>query len=180
WGRIMNGGAWLTVDGVRIDVLLRDLDVVDPLCARAAAGAFDIDMLLGYVAGVPTYSVLAERAIAVPLFGAPMSPEEYPTRLAQSAPTRWRFNARFSLDYARKHAARGDTLAAVAQVAKAALEEAHARRCEAKQWVLNEKGLLARAGLAALQQRLHALPREPADLSAWVDDMQRLITGTDA
>jgi hypothetical protein len=29
WGRIMNGGAWLTVGGEKVDVLLRDLDVVE-------------------------------------------------------------------------------------------------------------------------------------------------------
>ena len=27
WGRIMNGGAWLTLAGTKVDVLLRDLDV---------------------------------------------------------------------------------------------------------------------------------------------------------
>src|SRR4051812_34254341 len=26
WGRIMNGGAWLTIDGQRVDLLYRDLD----------------------------------------------------------------------------------------------------------------------------------------------------------
>ena len=30
WGRIMNGGAWLTVGGEKVDVILRDLDVVEP------------------------------------------------------------------------------------------------------------------------------------------------------
>src|ERR1041384_7581038 len=35
WGRIMNGGAWLTVGGAKVDVLLRDLDVVDHWCALA-------------------------------------------------------------------------------------------------------------------------------------------------
>ena len=27
WGRIMNGGAWLSLGGMKVDVLLRDLDV---------------------------------------------------------------------------------------------------------------------------------------------------------
>src|SRR5436309_3937016 len=29
WGPIVNGGAWLTVDGVSVDVLFRDLDIVE-------------------------------------------------------------------------------------------------------------------------------------------------------
>ena len=28
WGRIMNGGAWLTVDGAKVDLIYRDLDDV--------------------------------------------------------------------------------------------------------------------------------------------------------
>jgi hypothetical protein len=180
WGRIMNGGAWLTVDGVKIDVLLRDLDVVDSLCARAERGSFDIDALLGYVAGVPTYSVLAERAVAVPLLGERVTGAEYPPRLAQAAPARWRYNARFSMDYAAKHAARGDALGTVAMAAKAAFEEAHARLCEKSQWVLNEKGMLERAGMADVQQRSQALPRTAAELSDWVIDFRKAVIGVAA
>lgn len=40
-----------------------------------------------------------------------------------------------------------DSRAAVALCTRADLEEAHARMADRGQWVLNEKGLLARAGL---------------------------------
>lgn len=168
WGRVMNGGAWLTIDGVKVDVLLRDLDVVDDFCARAERGSFDIDALLGYVAGVPTYSVLAERAVAVQLWGEPITGADYPPQLTQTAPARWRFNANFSLDYAEKHASRGDLIGTLAMATKAVFEEAHARLCERSQWVLNEKGMLERAGMSRMQESLHALPHAAADLSNWV------------
>jgi hypothetical protein len=173
WGRIMNGGAWLTIDAVRIDVLLRDLDVVDALCARAEQGSFDIDALLGYAAGVPTYSVLAERAVAVPLFGRTVTGADYPTRLAGTAPERWRFNAGFSFDYAAKHAARADVIGTAAMVGRAALEEAHARLSENAKWVLNEKGMLERAGLQGLQAKFQGLPRTAAELVDWVAEFRR-------
>lgn len=35
WGRLMNGGAWLTVDGVAVDVILRDLAVVEHWTTQA-------------------------------------------------------------------------------------------------------------------------------------------------
>jgi hypothetical protein len=35
-------------------------------------------------------------------------------------------------------------------------------------WVLNEKRILERAGLAAVQPLFHAAPEEPAALAAWV------------
>src|SRR5512133_3501044 len=52
WGRLMNGGAWLTCGGERVDVILRDLDVVEHWTARAEQGEFEVDPLLGYLAGV--------------------------------------------------------------------------------------------------------------------------------
>jgi predicted nucleotidyltransferase len=38
WGRLMNGGAWLKVAGHRVDVILRDLDVVEHWHRRAEGG----------------------------------------------------------------------------------------------------------------------------------------------
>ena len=40
WGRLMNGGAWLVCGGERVDVLLRDLDVVEHWTRRAELGEF--------------------------------------------------------------------------------------------------------------------------------------------
>ena len=54
WGRLMNGGAWLALDGLKVDVLLRDLDVVRHWTAQAEQGRYEVDALLGYVAGAPT------------------------------------------------------------------------------------------------------------------------------
>jgi hypothetical protein len=172
WGRIMNGGAWLTLRGTKVDVLLRDLDAVEHWSARAAEGVFEIDALLGYVAGVPTYSLLAERAVAVPLHGRLEPIAEYPARLAEAAPARWRFNAQFSLDYALMHARRGDALGAVAQAAKAVIEEAHARLCERRCWVLNEKGIVQRAGLQDIQRRFSAVPATAEGLLQWAAEVR--------
>src|SRR4029077_14322726 len=60
WGRLMNGGAWLRCNGLKVDVLLRDLDTVEHWARRAEQGEFEVDALLGYVAGVPTYLLSAE------------------------------------------------------------------------------------------------------------------------
>src|SRR5438309_1432952 len=60
WGRLMNGGAWLRCGGEKIDVILRDLEVVEHWSRRAENGEFERDALLGYLAGVPTYILSAE------------------------------------------------------------------------------------------------------------------------
>ena len=168
WGRLMNGGAWLRHDGRRVDVILRDLDVVDYWTRRAGQGEFEVDALLGYLAGVPTYLLAAELASCRPLRGTiPTAP--FPSRLAASAPERWRFCRTFSIDYARAHARRGNVAGAMGQAAKAVMEEAHAVVCEREQWVCNEKRLIEAAGLSHVQERFAQVPVDRASLVQWVD-----------
>jgi hypothetical protein len=62
WGRVMNGGAWLKCADEKVDVILRDLDVVEHWTRRAERGEFEVDALLGYLAGIPTYTLCAELA----------------------------------------------------------------------------------------------------------------------
>jgi hypothetical protein len=54
WGRIVNGGAWLTVDGTKADLIYRDLDEVLRWTAAAGDGRFEIHREAGYVAGIAT------------------------------------------------------------------------------------------------------------------------------
>jgi len=168
WGRLMNGGAWLKRENERVDVLLRDLNAVDQWSRRAEEGEFEIDALLGYLAGAPTYLLSAELASCRPLYGQ-VREMPFPPQLAAIAPPRWRFCRSFSLDYARMHAKRGDAAGTLGQAAKAVLEEAHAIVCERGQWVCNEKDLTAKAGLGRLQELFATFPTGSGDLLLWVD-----------
>lgn len=107
----------------------------------------------------------------MPLLGHPPPRSPYPELLAELAPARWRICARFSLDYAAKHAQRADAVGVAGQAAVAILEEAHARACERRQWVVNEKGLVVKVGLQTVQARFAALPRTAAELARWVDEL---------
>ena len=168
WGRVMNGGAWLRCGGEKVDVILRDLDIVEYWTHRAEKGEFEVDALLGYLAGVPTYLLSAELASYRPLRGnLPTAP--FPPQLVAAAPPRWRFCRSFSLDYARMHARRGYLVETTGQAAKAVMEEAHAILCERGQWVCNEKRLIETAGLGNLRALFAEVPIEPASLLQWVD-----------
>ncbi len=168
WGRIMNGGAWLRCGGEKVDVILRDLDVVEHWTRRAENGEFERDALLGYLAGIPTYSLTAELASCRVLRGdIPAAP--FPPKLVASAPPTWCFCRSFSLDYARMHARRGNLAGATGQAAAAVMEEAHAILCERGQWVCNEKRLIETAGLVGLHARFAQVPTESASLVQWVD-----------
>src|SRR5262245_546597 len=172
WGRLMNGGAWLTCGGEPVDVLLRDLDSVDHWTRRAQEGDFEVDALLGYLAGVPTYMLTAELAAGVALRGA-LTGVPYPPRLIEAAPSRWRFCRSFSLEYARMHAKRGERIGAIGQVTKAVMEEAHAILSARGEWVFNEKRLIAAAGLGDVQRLVDRLPHSVSvngsDLLSWIE-----------
>lgn len=168
WGRLMNGGAWLRCGSERVDVLLRDLDVVEHWTGRAEQGDFEVDNLLGYVAGAPTYLLSAELASCRTLRGSTPT-VQFPPRLALEAPPRWRFSRSFSLAYARVHAQRGNAIGAVGQAARGIIEEAHAILCERRQWVCNEKRMIDAAGLGAVQALYENRPTDAAGLVDWVD-----------
>ena len=175
WGRIMNGGAWFRLGGADVDVILRDLDVALHWTRQAASGVFELDALLGYIAGIPTYSLAAELASGRVLAGELPEVGPMPSALVETAPPRWRFARDFSLEYARMHAARGNVTGAAGQAAKAAMEEAHARVCERGEWTLNEKRLLAIAGLDELGDAFTRVPAQAGALELWVDEIGRAL-----
>jgi hypothetical protein len=88
---------------------------------------------------------------------------------------RWRVHAELSLAHARMRAERGDVTGAAGQAAKAVLEAAHARACRERLWVLNEKMLVERTGLAALRERFTRIPAGPASLVEWVGGLRRTL-----
>ena len=179
WGRVMDGGAWLRCGGAKVDVILRDLDVVEHWTRRAVEDEFERDALLGYLAGIPSYTLSAELAMCHPLHGE-IRAAPFPPKLAAAAPPVWRFCRSFSLDYARMHAKRGNAAGTVGQAAAALMEEAHALMCERGQWVCNEKRLIESAGLSNVQDLFSRVPVEPASLLRWVDFVaSRLGVSTD-
>ena len=133
-GGVMNGGAWLTIDGRRVDVHYRDLDQVEYWCAEAEAGRFQKELLLFYVAGIPTYVVMAELATNRVLAGSLPRPG-YPEPLAASASGRWRKDALASLGYASAALrSRRDAAVALANASRGLVEAAHSTLAYRRQW----------------------------------------------
>src|SRR5438445_1989767 len=91
-GGVMNGGAWLRIDGRAVDLHYRDLDEVEHWWAEAREGRFVKQLLLFYLAGIPTYTVVGELALNRVLVGELPKPE-YPEALALEAERRWHRDA---------------------------------------------------------------------------------------
>jgi hypothetical protein len=171
WGRIVNGGAWLTVDGTKVDLICRDLDEVLRWTAATEDGRFEIHREVGYVAGIATYVPAGELALGEVLAGELQRPA-FPDRLRQSAPAAWFGLAAGALRFADVHARRGDRVACLANLGQAVLAAAQGRLAAAGTWVLNEKRLVERAGMAEVQDLVTQTRR---DLSVLVSDVRQYL-----
>ncbi|MFD6168383.1 nucleotidyltransferase domain-containing protein [Streptomyces coeruleorubidus] len=175
-GGVFNGGAWLTVDGRRVDVHYRDLDVVEHEVAEAEQGRFRVEPLMFHLAGIPTYLLAAELAINKVLRGELPRPAAYPPALRETAPAHWHGMAAATLAYAKAgHAPRGAVTQAAGAIALAVTQTAHAVLAARGEWVTNEKGLVARAGLRDVDALLGTLSRAPDELAQRITDVETLL-----
>jgi predicted nucleotidyltransferase len=175
-GGVFNGGAWLTVDGRRVDVHYRDLTVVERELAEAEEGRFRVEPLLFHLAGIPSYLVVAELAINRVLRGVLPRPDTYPEKLRRSAAERWHGTARATLAYARdNHAPKGRLTEVAGALAVAAVQAGHGVLAGRGEWVTNEKRLLERAGLRRVDDIVAGLRPEPEALTRAVSDAEAVL-----
>jgi len=91
-----------------VDVHYRDLADVERRMREAEQGEFAIEPLLFYLAGIPTYVVVAELSLGQVLSGSLPRPG-YPDALRSTASRIWQDRAAMTLHYARKaYAERGN------------------------------------------------------------------------
>jgi predicted nucleotidyltransferase len=177
-GGVFNGGAWLTIDGRRVDVHYRDLDVVEHELAEAEEGRFRVEPLLFHLAGIPTYLIVAELAVNQVLRGTLPHPSGYPARLRLTAAERWQGTARATLAYAKaNHAPHGRLTETAGALATAAAQAAHGVLAARGEWVTNEKRLLERAGLRGIDAVVGTLRSEPEALVAAVTEAEEIVAG---
>jgi hypothetical protein len=171
WGRLMNGGASLTVEGRRVDVLYRDLDAVEHWVSEANEERFEIDAVEGWLAGMSSYVLVGELATCDALAGELPRPR-FPDALRETATRRWRETAARVLEIAESLASRGDVAGCVGMLAKAAVAAAQARLAERGEWALGERGIVRRAGLGRAEAILAATGDRPLDLERAVTRMR--------
>lgn len=163
WGPWVNGGAWLTVDGVRVDWILRDLDRVREQCRRAIAGELAFHHQPGHPLGFIDVSYAGEIATCLPLAdpkdvvaGLRSGLSPYPSALREALiDNLWQ--AGFLVDAARKGLPRSDSTYVMLCCSAALMVCAHAWHAAAGSWPTNEKGLVVDvAGLGIDSQNFAA------------------------
>lgn len=156
WGAWVDGGGWLTIDGMPVDWIYRDLDRVQRCARSAAEGSFDFHFQVGHPLGVPDFAYAGEVALGVVLSDPTGELSElkarlatYPPQLAQAVVGRLA-EAEFVLGGLGKPAARGDVAFVAGSLFRVVGLCAHALHARAGQWVISEKGLVEAAGRLAV------------------------------
>ncbi|MFF7587579.1 nucleotidyltransferase domain-containing protein [Kitasatospora purpeofusca] len=196
WGPWVDGGAWLTVEGLgRVDWILRDLDRVDRVRADCLAGRYEVGVQAGHPLGFWSPCYVGELALGVVLADPTGALTERRTAYAhypeplRAALTGSAWEAGFLLDGAAKGAARGDTLYVALCLARAVGVLVQALYAADRRWCLNEKGALAVAetlptappGFGPRARALLAAPGgDPAALTATVAAARALVEDTEA
>jgi hypothetical protein len=172
-GGLFNGGGWLTIDGHRVDVHYRDLDVIESIMADAEQGRFTIEPLMFHLAGIPSYLLLAELAINRTLTGTLPRPD-YPAALRKTGPRDWWARADLIFGYAVQGGARGGRYTlSIGLAAQALTCAAHAVAAARGRWVTNEKRLLATAGLDDVDHLITEVPPEPGGAATVIERIRQ-------
>lgn len=116
WGPWVNGGAWLTIGGQRVDFVYRSLEHLERVIADAEAGRYELHYAQQPPFGFFSGTYLGEIAVCIPLFdpGARLDPlkrrvADYPEALRRAVVRDYLWAAEFGLGaVARKFAARAD------------------------------------------------------------------------
>lgn len=174
WGPWVDGGAWLRVDGVQVDWILRDLDRVASVWADCREGRFEVGIQPGHPLGFwsPAYpgEVALCRVLADPhgaLTELRRQTATYPEPLRRAlADAAW--EADFSVASAAKSAGSDDRLHVSLCLSRAFGILAQALHAHHRTWCLNEKGALAAAA---------ALPDTPAGFAERVGEALRGLDG---
>ncbi|GAA5511470.1 hypothetical protein Dcar01_00180 [Deinococcus carri] len=167
WGPWVDGGAWLTVEGQRVDFIYRELGRLAQSVEDALAGRVTLHAQPGHPHGIHGHHYAAELAWGVPLHDPSGHLARlrarlggYPVSLAQALETHYGWQPDFWLDAAEKGLKRGDRHYAQGCVYQAVMALVQTLCARERAWLLNEKGAVALAG---------ALPGVPPDFAVRVN-----------
>jgi predicted nucleotidyltransferase len=191
WGPWVNGGAWLTIGGQRVDLLYRSLEHLERVIAAAEAGRYELHYDQQPPFGFFSGTYLGEIAVCIPLF----DPEgrldllkrrvaDYPEALRQAVVQDYLWSAEFGLAaFARKFANRSDAYGTAACLTSAVNRLVLVLFALNRKHLINDKTALAeiseferapREFGIRVQETLAHLGATPAELVAAVDRVAQL------
>jgi hypothetical protein len=146
WGPWINGGAWLTIGGERVDWLYREIGSVADHINQCIAGDPTIHYQPGHPHGFQTHFYMAEVYYCQPLYDPndvilelKALTHPYPPKL-KAVLTRYLWEAGFALDTSKKSAARGESFYVAGGLFRCAACLVQVLFAMNEQYFMNEKG----------------------------------------
>lgn len=162
WGPWVNGGAWLTIGGQRVDFIYRSLEHVERAIADAEAGRYELDYAQQPPFGFFSATYLGEVAVCIPLVEHDSKLDSlksrvahYPDALRRAVVQDYLWAAEFGLAaFAHKFAARADCYGTVACLTRAINQLVLVLFALNRRYLINDKTALAEVA------ELERAPRE--------------------
>lgn len=164
WGRWVNGGAWLTIGGQRVDLLYRSLDDIERVIAACARGEVEWDYPQQPPYGFHSHIYLGELSICRPLHDpsgelnrleVQLAP--YPEALKRSIVNKRLWGVEFDLTNARKFAQRGDVYNTAGCLTRCAAQLVQVVYALNERYFVSDKGAL---------EEIESFPARPVDFRA--------------
>ncbi len=150
WGPWINGGAWLTVDGRRVDLLYRDLGKVRAVIEACRAGRIERVYQPGHPHAFVSSIYMGELALCRVLWDpdAVLGPlkrqcDPYPPALAAALIRTFFWEARFALENAQHGRGREDAVYVAGCAFRSVTCLCQSLFAHNGAWLLNEKGAVA-------------------------------------
>jgi predicted nucleotidyltransferase len=178
WGPWINGGGWLTVDNVSVDILLREVKKVEKVIKGCIEGEVTIDYQCGHPFGFVNTIYAAETHYCKPLWQDESllldklktqlySEGEYSPRMREAVIKKFLWEAWFSLACGRKAAFKGDINYAMGSVFRAVGSWCQVIYAINNRYLMNEKGSL---------NRVSSFIHKPVDMESRVKTAYKLFT----
>lgn len=172
WGKWVNGGGWLTVDGRAVDLLLRDMQRVEECILQTGCGRVTSHYQTGHPHAYLNVMYRGELASCRVLYAKDAAflswkqeAERYPAPLREALISFFHFEAEFSCMLAAKSAASGDIYTVCGHLFRSISALNQVLFALNRTYCLNEKKAVWRAG---------SLPLSPARYRARVEQILTL------
>ncbi|MGI5960065.1 MAG: nucleotidyltransferase domain-containing protein [Massiliimalia sp.] len=173
WGPWINGGGWLLIDGVAVDVLFRDFQQVEQEVDHCLNGEITLDYQCGhpfafvnsiYLGEVFYCRILWERDQDLQRLKERLA--VYPETYRQSVFQKFLWEAQFSLDCGRKSGKKQDLVYGIGSLYRAVNAMVQVLYALNQAYLLNEKGSI---------RRLHKLERSMPP--GWLEQLESVLEG---
>ena len=195
WGPWVNGGAWLTIRGQRLDFIYRSLEHLERVIAEAEAGRYEVHHAQQPPFGFFSGMYLGDIADCIPLFdphgrmaALKRQVAHYPEALRRAIVQDFLWLAEFGLTaFSPKFAARADACGTAACLASAVNQLVMVLFALNRKYPVNDKTALPEVAEferaprefgIRVQRTLAHLGASPVELGAAVDSIARLLQET--